>query len=69
MVTEDGHSEAEVRRRTQVGVNAWRKVEGVMLDRNILKKLNGKVLRTCVTPVCLYGLETVVLTITEAASL
>ena len=35
MVTEDGHSAAEVRRRTQAGANAWRKVKGVMLDRNI----------------------------------
>ena len=33
-----------------------------MLDRNISKKLKGKILRTCVTPACLYGLETVVLT-------
>ena len=53
MVTEDGHSAAEVLRRTQAGANAWRKVEGVMLDR---KKLIGKVMRTCVTPACLYGL-------------
>ena len=37
MVTEDGHSAAEVRRRTQAGANAWRKVEGVMLDRKNLK--------------------------------
>ena len=44
MVMEDGHSEAEVRRRTQAGANAWRKVEGVMLDRTISKKLKGKVL-------------------------
>ena len=28
MVTEDVHSAAEVRRRTQAGANAWRKVEG-----------------------------------------
>ncbi|KAI0208263.1 hypothetical protein LSAT2_007080 [Lamellibrachia satsuma] len=62
MVTEDGHSEAEVRRRTQMGANAWRKVEGIMLDRKIKKKLKGKVLRTCVTPACLYGLESVALT-------
>ena len=62
MVTEDGHSVAEVRRRTQAGANAWRKVEGVMLDRNISKKLKGKVLRTCVTPACLYSLESVALT-------
>ena len=61
MVTEDGHSAAEVRRRTQAGANAWRKVEGVMLDRKKLKKLKLKVLRTCVAPACLYGLETVAL--------
>ena len=60
MVKEDGHSEAEVRRQTQAGANAWRKVE-VMLDRTFSKKLKGKVLRTCVTPACLYGLETVAL--------
>ena len=62
MVTEDGHSAAEVRRRTQAGANAWRKVEGVMLDRKKFKKLKLKVLRTCVAPVCMYGLETVALT-------
>ena len=49
-------------RQTQAGANAWRKVEGVMLDRNISKKLKGKGLRTCVTPACLYGLEIVALT-------
>ena len=35
MVTEDGHSEVEVRRRIQAGANAWRKVKGVMFDRKI----------------------------------
>ena len=50
---------------TQAGTNAWRKVEGVILDRQILKKLKGKVLRTCVTPACLYGLETVALTVQQ----
>ena len=62
MITEDGHSAADVRRRTKAGANAWRKAEGFMLDRNLSKKLKGKVLRTCVTPACLYGLETVALT-------
>ena len=32
-----------------------------MLDRNVLKKLKGKVLSARVTPACLYGLETVAL--------
>ena len=33
-----------------------------MLDRNISKKLKRNVLRACITPTCLYGLETVPLT-------
>ena len=54
MVNEDGHSEVEVRCRIKQGANAWGKVEGFMLDRNILKKLKRKVMRACVTPACLY---------------
>ena len=60
MVTEDGHSEVEVQRRIQEGVNVWRK--GVMLDKQISKKLKGKVLRACVTLAGLHGLEKVPLT-------
>ena len=63
MANEDGHSEVEMRCRIQQGANARGKVKGVMLDRNILKKLKRKVLRACVTPACLYlFLETVALT-------
>ena len=32
------HSEVEMRCRLQQGANAWGKVEGVMLDRNIFEK-------------------------------
>ena len=64
-MTRDGKSEAEVRRSIQVGVNAWRRMEGVMADRKISRKLKGKVLRSCVTPACLYGLETVELTMRQ----
>ena len=42
MVTEDGYSEAEVRCRTQAGTNACRKVEGVMIDRQISEKTERK---------------------------
>ena len=52
MVTEDGHSEVEVR-RIKAGANAWRKVEGVRLNRKISKKLKEKVLKACVTTVAL----------------
>ena len=63
MVNEDEHSEVEMRSRIQQGANARGKVEGVMLDRNILKKLKRKVLRACVTQACLnLYLETVALT-------
>ena len=63
MVNEDEHSEVEMRCRIQQGANARGKVEGVMLDRNILKKLKRKVLRACVTQACLIlYLETVALT-------
>ena len=63
MVNEDEHSEVEMRCRIQQGANARGKVEGVMLDRNILKKLKRKVLRACVTQACLnLYLVTVALT-------
>ena len=63
MVNEDEHSEVEMRCRIQQGANTRGKVEGVMLDRNILKKLKRKVLRACVTQACLnLYLETVALT-------
>ena len=58
----DGHSEVGVRRWIQEGAIAWRKVEGVELDRKNSKKLKGKVLRACFTTACLFGLETVALT-------
>ena len=47
----DGKTEREVRRRVKAGANAWRAVEGVMADRRISKRVKGKVMSTCVTPV------------------
>ena len=58
----DGKTGREVRRRVQVGANAWRAVEGMMVDRRKSKRLKGKVMNTCVTPACLYGTETLALT-------
>ena len=60
MIT-DGKSKAEVRRRIQVGANAWGRVERVT-DRKISRKFKGKVLMWCVTPAYLYSLEMVALT-------
>ena len=53
--------DVEVQRRIQAGANPCRNVEGVMVDRNISRKLNGKVLDSCVVPASTYGLETLAL--------
>ena len=57
-MTGDGKSEAEVQRRNQVGANSWRRVEGLMVDRKISRKLKGKVLILCIMPAYLDGLQT-----------
>ena len=60
-ISENGRVDVEVRRRIQAGANAWRNVEGVMVDRKISRKLKGKVLDSCVVPAGTYGLETLAL--------
>ena len=60
-ISENGRVDVEVRRRIQAGANAWRHVEGVMVDRKISRKLKGKVLDSCVVPASTYGLETLAL--------
>ena len=39
-ISENGR--VEVRRRIQSGANAWRNVEGVMMDRKISRKMKGR---------------------------
>ena len=60
--------ETEIRRRVQAGARARRNVKGEMGDRNISRKLKGKVLSSCITPAYLDGLQTVVI-IEKTASL
>ena len=60
-ISENGRVGVEVRRRIQAGANAWRNVEGVMVGRNISRKLKAKVLDYCVVPGSPYGLETLAL--------
>ena len=38
-ISENGRVDVEVRRRIKAGANAWRNVEGVMVDRKISRKL------------------------------
>ena len=58
----DGKTERGVRRKVHAEANAWRAVEGVVADRRISKRLNGKVMSTFVTLACLHGTETLSLT-------
>ena len=60
-ISENGRVDVVVRRRIQAGANAWRNVEGVMVDRKISRKLKGNVLDSCVVPASTYGLETLAL--------
>ena len=57
-ISENGRVDVDVRHSIQAGANAWRNVEGVMVDRNISRKLKGKVLDSCVVPASTYGSET-----------
>ena len=60
-ISENERVGVEMRRKIQAGANAWRNVEGVMVDRKISRKLKGKVLDSCVVPASTYGLETLAL--------
>ena len=60
-ISKNGCVDAEVRRRIQAGANVWRNVEGVMVDREISRKMKGKFLDFCVVPASTYGLETLAL--------
>ena len=55
--SENGRVEADVHLRIQTGANARRKIEEVMMDRNITITLKGKVMDSCIVPASMYGLE------------
>ena len=57
-----GGSMTEIKRRISAGWNGWRKVTGVLCDRNMPAAVKGRVYRTCVRPAMLYGIETVPMT-------
>ena len=58
-ISENGRVDVDVRRRIQAGANAWRKIEEVMMDRNITRNLKGKIMDSCIVPASKYGLEMV----------
>ena len=46
-------------RRIQAGLAGWKKVSGVLCDKNISLKVKGKVHKLVVRPAMIYGMETV----------
>ena len=61
-VSNDGRCEEEVRRRIQAGWMSWRKVSGVLCDRKLSAKVKGKLYKSVVRPIIIYGMETVAVT-------
>ena len=61
-VQESGSCEREVKKRVQVGWNGWRKVSGVICDRRLSARVEGKVYSSVVRSAMVYGLETVAVT-------
>ena len=61
-VSNDGRCEQEVRRRIQARWMSWRKVSGILCDRKLSAKVNGKMYKSVVRPTILYGSETVAVT-------
>ena len=68
-VNSEGGYSTEVKKRIQAGWNGWRKVSGVLCDKNMPLRVKGKVYRTCVRPAMLYGMETVSVTKYQEKSL
>ncbi|XP_047486429.1 uncharacterized protein LOC125037340 [Penaeus chinensis] len=65
----DGASDKEVGKRIQAGWNAWRKITGLLCDRQVPAKLKGRLFKTNIASVVLmvrsamlYGMETVAVT-------
>ena len=57
-LAEDGELDAEVTHRVQNGWKNWKRVSGVLCDRRMNVKINGKVYRTVVKPALMYGADT-----------
>ncbi|XP_063615413.1 uncharacterized protein LOC134788453 [Penaeus indicus] len=62
IVQEDGGSDKEVTKRIQAGWGAWKKITGVMCDKNVPEKVKGRLYKTLVRPAMIYGMETVAVT-------
>ena len=56
-IDREGGCEADVQKRIGNAWAKWRSLKGVMCDKRMPNRLKGKVYRTCIRPVMLYGSE------------
>ena len=52
-----------------MGWHSWRRMSGLLCDRDVSARLKGKIHRTVVKPAMMYGLETVAVTKRQEAEL
>ena len=57
-LAENGDLDAEMTHRIQSGWKNWKRVSGILCDRRISLRVKGKVYKTVVRPVMMYGAET-----------
>ena len=62
IVQQSGEVDREVTKRIQAGWTGWRKITGVLCDQNVPAKVKGRLYKTMVRPVMLYGMEAVAVT-------
>ena len=55
---ENGDLAAEMTHRIQSGLKKWKRVSGILCDRRISLRVNGKVYKTVLRPAMMYGAET-----------
>ena len=58
VISEDGTITAEITHRTSSGWNKWRELTGVLCDPKMPVRVKGRVYKTVIRPVLLYGSET-----------
>ena len=57
MLQKDGDVDEDVSHRIKAGWMKWRQASGVLYDRRVPQKLNGKFYKTAIRPAMLYGAE------------
>ena len=60
-VQSNGECGREVKKRVHARWNGWRRMSGVICDRRVPARVNGKVYKVAVRSAMLYGLETMAL--------